>query len=82
LIQLIAVVVIAAQWRRASDRLKSLAKRLNQVYYGHWPGIIFTGLHPCGETQNWGQAGLIAICNRGIADRDGGKFASNSAGGR
>jgi predicted chitinase len=42
LIQLIAVVVIAAQWRRASDRLKSLAKRLNQVYYGHWPGIIFT----------------------------------------
>src|SRR5262249_50076574 len=42
LIQLVAVVVIAAQWRRASDRLKGLASRLNRVYYGHWPGIIFT----------------------------------------
>ena len=41
-IQFIAVVVIAAQWRRASDRLKNLAKRLNDVYYGHWPGIVFT----------------------------------------
>jgi hypothetical protein len=44
--------------------------------------ISNVGLHPCGETRNYGQVATTAATDCcGAVDR-GGKFASNSAGGR
>src|SRR5262249_43356394 len=40
------------------------------------------GLHPCGETRNYGQVAITAWKACWVAGPRGGKLASNSAGGR